>query len=92
MDSLCGHVDHPWLLLLAIAIAIPVLFQYFKWFFGDVAGLRDDAVNVALPDWLALLMGRFWQGEWAVVKIGAFILLVAGFTAALYKIGVMIFF
>ena len=87
-----SHVDHPWLLLMAVAVAFPVLSQYFKWFFGDAAGLREDVVDAAMPDWLAVLFGRFWQGEWAEVKIGAFLLLVIGFTAALYKIGVMIFF
>ena len=50
------------LLLVALIIAIPVLLQYFKWFFGDAAGLRQDVEDAAVPDWFAFLRGRYWEG------------------------------
>ena len=91
MDWLIRYVDHPVLLLISVVIAVPVLHQYFKWFFGDASGLRNDiadaAVQTGLPSSWTL-----WQGEWAEVKIGTFLLLVVSFTAALYKIVIMIFF
>lgn len=92
MDGLTGIVDHPFLLLVAIVVAAPVLYQYFKWFFGNAAGLGEDAAQAALPNWFAALCCRYWESQWEALKIGFFVLLASGVVTALYKIGVMIFF
>jgi hypothetical protein len=92
MQWLRGFVDHPLLLLIALLIAAPVMYQYWKWFFGDLAGFGTDAKDAAIPDWYAFLRGRYWQGEWAELKIIVFLLLFVGVVAALYKIGTAIFF
>lgn len=92
LEWLGGYVDHPPVLLLALAIAIPVMPRYWRWFFGNaeesIQGLKDALV----PDLWAALKGRYWEGEWAELKLAGFVLLGIGFVAALYKIGVDIFY
>jgi hypothetical protein len=92
MEWLLGFVDHPLLLLCALLITVPVMNQYWKWFFGDIAGFGEDVKDAVVPDWYALLRGRYWEGEWAELKIVFFVLLFFGTVAAVYKIGVAIFF
>ena len=90
MTSLHGVIDHPWLLVLAVGLAIVCLIPWFKLFFGDCFNFGSDVADAALPDLLAALMGRFWKGEWAEVKLLYFGLLVVGVTAAWYHVCVMV--
>lgn len=92
MEWLTDIVDHPWLLLIAVVIAAPVLYQYFQWFFGYGAGLQEDALRAAEPDWCALLRDRCWEGQRAELKITCLAVLVIGVVAAMYKIGMLVFF
>ena len=92
MNWLTEYIEHPFLLFLSICIAVPILMNYVGWLFGGSRGLAEDLKVAALPDWYAFLKGRYWESEWAELKIGAFVLLCFGFVAALYKIGVKIFF
>jgi hypothetical protein len=77
---------------LAVVVAAPILWQYFKWFFDDLSGFISDASLGGLPDWYAFLKDKYWEGEWAEVKIFFFLLLCVGFTASLYKAATLIFY
>ncbi len=82
-----GGVNHIFLLLFSICLAIPVLLQLWEWMFGDLRGFFSDLFEASLPDWLSLLRMRYWEGEWAELKLGLFLLLCIGVPAAFYKVG-----
>jgi len=92
MTWLNQNIDHPFLLLIATIIAIPIIWQYWKWMFGDIGAFSDDIKDAALPDLFAAYIGRYWESEWAALKIGLFLLLCVGVIAATYKLGSIIFF
>jgi len=91
MTWLLKSIDHPYLLLLAVVVAIPILIQYWKWIFGDMGGFVSDITLGGMPDWLAFLRGKYWEGEWAEIKIIFFILICCALTASFYKIATLIF-
>jgi hypothetical protein len=86
MDWIANYIDHPALLLLATAIALPVIWLVCKDFFGDFDDLAEDLKDAAPPDWYALFVGRYWESQRAGLKIGVFLVLCFGLVAALYKI------
>ena len=92
MNWLRGYVDHPFLLVLAICVAIPILWQYWQWLFGGIHNFVEDVKDAAAPDWYAFLRGRYWEGEWAELKIVVFMLLCVGLAAALYTMAVKVLF
>lgn len=92
MNWVTEHVDHPLLLIAAICIAVPILRHYWQWFFGSIHDFATDLKDAAAPDWCAFLRGKYWEGEWAGLKIGAFILMSVGFVAAIYTIAVKVFY
>lgn len=92
MDWLDKNVEHPLLLILAIGVAIPFLWQFWRWFFGDIFGFAEDVKDAGLPDWYAFLKGRYWEGEWAELKIFVFIGLCIAFIVALYTLCVKVIY
>ncbi|RTL54340.1 MAG: hypothetical protein EKK46_08325 [Rhodocyclaceae bacterium] len=92
MNDLTNLIEHPLLFLFTTAIALAVLGIYWPWFFGDIHGFVDDLEEAAKPDWYAWWQGRYWEGEWAEFKLGAFALLSLGVIAACYKLGLVIFY
>jgi hypothetical protein len=92
MNWVTEYLDHPLLLIAAICIAAPILWHYWQWFFGNIHDFAADVKDAAVPDWYAFLRGRYWEGEWAELKIGAFILLSVSFVAAIYTIAIKIFY
>lgn len=84
------YLEHPFLLILSICFA--VLFSSYVWeaFFGDVKGFVQDIKDAALPDLFACLMGRYWDGEWAELKLGVFILIFIGLVLVFFKGGLTI--
>ena len=92
MSDLLTFVDHPWILGAAICLAIPVIWGYWRWFFGDAEDFATDLEDADYRDWINLLRGRYWEGEWAEVKIIWFVIISGGFVAALYAIGVRVFY
>lgn len=92
MDWLTNLIEHPILLILAIALALPVIKQYFKWFFGDLSGFTSDASLGAMPDIYAMFKGKYLEGEWAELKILFFILICICLIAFIYKIASFIFY
>ena len=92
LEWLERYVDHPAVLLLSIAIAVPVMLRYWQWFFGNAEESVQDLKDALVPDLWAALKGRYWEGEWAELKLASFLLLGLAFVAALYKIGVDVFY
>lgn len=92
MTWLTQNIEHPYLLLITTIIAIPVIWQYWKWIFGDINSFGEDLKVAALPDLFAALLGRYWESEWAELKIGFFIVLCVGVIAATYKLGTILLF
>ena len=92
MEWLSRNIDHPLLFILAITISLPVLKQYWKWVFGDTSNFVSDVKDAAMPDWYAFFRGRYWESEWAELKIGFFIILCISCVAAAYKLGVTVFY
>lgn len=92
MTWLARYIEHPYLLTLAVFVAAPILWQYMKWLFGDLSGFISDATLGGLPDWYTFLINKYWEGEWAEIKIVFFLLLCIGFIASLYKVAKLIFY
>ncbi len=92
MELIEKYVDHSWLLIIVIIIALPIIWQFWKLFFGNLREFISDVTIGGLPDLFAFLTGRFWESEWAKFKIIFFILLSVGTMAALYKLGSTIFY
>ncbi len=91
LDWASGYVDHPWLLLVAIPVAIMFLAPWFRWFFGNLRGLGEDVTVASIPDCISVFTKYFWRGEWAEVKLLYFVLLCIGVVAALYHVFVLLF-
>lgn len=85
MRWLTEFVDHPYLLALAVLVALPLLWQYFRLFFGDLGGFVDDAELGGASDWDTLLKGRYVDGQWAELKIAFFVLICVALVASFYK-------
>lgn len=92
MSWLAQFVDHPNLLILAATVAAPILWQYFKWFFGDMGGFVSDAALGGAPDWYAFLKGKYWEGEWVELKIGFFLFICVALIASFYKAATLVFY
>lgn len=92
MAQMTDSVKHPFLLATSILLSLPVLWQYWKWMFGGTEGFLDDVRSAAEPDWFALWKGRYWEGEWAELKIGFFVFLCGGLVAAFYKLGCVVLY
>lgn len=86
LQSLIPWVDHPWLLLACLALAVPPLREIRRLLFGGGADFTEDLALAALPDWRAWLQGRYWDGQWAELKLALFALLCVGLPAAFYRI------
>lgn len=86
LQSLIPWVDHPWLLLACLALSVPPLREIWRMIFGDAADFAEDLRLAALPDWWAWFQGRYWDGQWAELKLTVFALLCVGLPAALYRI------
>lgn len=70
MDWLLRHIEHPLLFAFTTLLALACLRPFFAWFFGDWRGLLEDVRDAGMPDLLMLFRGRWFEGEWAELKIG----------------------
>ena len=87
LHSLIPGVDHPWLLLACLALSVMPLKEMWRLIFGDGADFIEDVKIAAVPDWYAWLKGRYWEGEWAELKLLFFALCGVGVPTALYRLG-----
>lgn len=85
-------VAHPWLLICAIMVGIPLIFFFWGWCFGDLRQFIADITDASMPDLWQALRGRYWEGEWAELKLGFFLLYSFGIMAALYKLATVIIY
>ncbi len=92
MDGLLSGIRYPWLLVLAFVISIPIFWQCWKWFFGDLKSFRDDVSGALVPSFLTVVWGSFYQAEWAELKIFFLLLICSLEIAAVYKLILIIWY
>lgn len=92
MEWLSQFVDHPWLFVATSCLALLCLWPFWRWFFGDIYGFSEDVSDASTSDTINFIRGRYWEGEWASLKLAAFAALSFGAVASFYKLATVILF
>ena len=85
------QIAHPYVLLAAVAVAVPVMWRCKSVFYGDAGELASDTVDAGASSWF----DDGWlsaDDRWAALKLCVFLGLSLGFTVGLYRIALMVFY
>lgn len=88
-------IDHPVLLIVALVVAAPVLWLFWRQFFGDREDLADDLERlhqVRRSPLRVALRGEYQDHAWSSLRLLIFLLIGFGFAAGLYRALSLLFF
>jgi len=67
-------IDHPFLLTMLAILNVPWYLYLLRGMFGDSEGIRESLRYMLTPDFISALRGRFWEDQWAEMKLFTFVL------------------
>lgn len=79
-----AFLDHPFVLFFIGLLSLPVYGTLAKMFWGEDFETLGETVRYLLtPDICSLFRGRYWDDQYATIKFNVYLLLCAGWAAAI---------